>query len=186
MTATVSMIVGEAKSVLRVPNAALRFTPANMSQEQLAAARKEAMDKMIAERQAQGGQAGQPGAPAGGSTPGGARPQGQAGQEGQRTFNRQGGQGGGQFGGGQAGGEGQRTRPQIPIVWLMGQDGKMTAAIVRTGVSDTSYTEIVRGDIKEGDIVVTGTLTASTITQQGGPGMGGMMFMGGPPGGGRR
>ena len=180
MTATVSIIVGEAKNVLRVPNGALRFTPANMTQEQIAAARKEAMDRMIAQRQAQsgqpgqgsqpaqGGQPGQAGAPTGGPAQAGARPQGQAGQEGQRMFNRQ--------GGGQGGG----TRPQFPTVWLMGKDGKMTIALVRTGVSDTSYTEIVRGEVKEGDVVVTGALTATTITQQGGPG--GMMFMGGPPG----
>jgi HlyD family secretion protein len=92
-------------------------------------------------------------------------------------FNRQGGPGGGQGGG---------ARPQMPVVWLMGKDGKMTIAFVRTGVADTSYSEIVRGEVKEGDVVVTGLLTASTLTQQGGPGMGGMMFMGGPPGGGRR
>ena len=54
----------------------------------------------------------------------------------------------------------------------------------------TTYTcpmhpEIVRSELKEGDVVLAGTLTASTMTQSG-PGMGGMMFMGGPPSGGRR
>jgi HlyD family secretion protein len=177
MTATVSIIVGEAKDVLRVSNAALRFTP-NLSQEELQALMKESMDRMMAERQAQGGQPGQPGAQAAGgaapATAGGARPQG-AGQEGQRMFNRQGG------GEGQAG----RARQQAPRVWLMGADGKMKMAFLRTGVSDTSFTEIVRSELKEGDVVLAGTLTASTMTQSG-PGMGGMMFMGGPPSGGRR
>jgi HlyD family secretion protein len=172
MTATVSIIVGEAKNVLRVSNAALRFTPA-LSQEEIQALMKESMDRMMAERQAQGGQ---PGAPAaGGAAPaaaGGARPQGQAGQ---RMLNRQGG------GEGQAG----RVRQQAPRVWLMGADGKMKMAFLRTGVSDTSFTEIVRSELKEGDVVIAGTLTASTTTQSG-PGMGGMMFMGGPPSGGRR
>ncbi len=177
MTATVSIIVGEAKNVLRVSNAALRFTP-SLSQEELQALMKESMDRMMAERQAQGGQPGQAGAQAAGgaapATAGGARPQG-AGQEGQRMFNRQGG------GEGQAG----RARQQVPRVWLMGADGKMKMAFLRTGVSDTSFTEIVRSELKEGDVVIAGTLTASTMTQSG-PGMGGMMFMGGPPSGGRR
>jgi HlyD family secretion protein len=184
MTATVSIIVGEAKNVLRVPNAALRFTP-NLSQEQLQAMRKEMMDRLMAQRQAQGGQPGQAGAPAGAAA-GSARPEG--GQTGQRQFNRQGGTPGNGQGGALGGGEGQstRTRPQMPVVWIMDKAGKMTMALVRTGVADTSYSEIVRGEVKEGDVVVTGMLTATTITSQSGPGMGGMMFMGGPPGGGRR
>jgi len=174
MTATVSIIVGEAKNVLRVSNAALRFTP-SLSQEELGAIMKESMERAMAQRQAQGGQSG---APAGGTAEGGARPAG--GEAGQRQFNRQGGQPGG--------GEGAstRTRPQIPRVWLQDKDGKWSMMLVRTGVSDTSYSEIVRSELKEGDVVVAGTLTASTMTSQSGPGMGGMMFMGGPPGGGRR
>ncbi|MGB8960157.1 MAG: efflux RND transporter periplasmic adaptor subunit, partial [Candidatus Aminicenantales bacterium] len=69
MTATVSIIVGEAKNVLRVSNAALRFTP-DLSPEELAAKQKEMIDRLMAQRQAQGGQPGaapqgaQPGAPA--------------------------------------------------------------------------------------------------------------------------
>jgi HlyD family secretion protein len=89
----------------------------------------------------------------------------------------------------QGGGEGQsgRARQQIPRVWLIDKDGKLSLAFLRTGVSDTSYTEIVRSEIKEGDVVITGTLTA-TSSSSSQPGMGGMMFMGGPPpaSGGRR
>jgi HlyD family secretion protein len=175
MTATVSIIVGEAKNVLRVSNAALRFTP-SLSQEELGAIMKESMERMMAQRQAQGGQ---PGAPAGSPAEGGARPEG--GQAGQRQFNRQGG-------GIPAGGEGQagRTRQQLPRVWMQDKDGKWSMMFVRTGVQDTSYSEIVRSELKEGDVIVTGQLTASTMTSTGNPGMGGMMFMGGPPSGGRR
>jgi len=54
MTATVSIVVGQAKNVLRVPNSALRFTP-ELSQEEMRAL----FEKMRAERQAQRG--GQPG-----------------------------------------------------------------------------------------------------------------------------
>jgi HlyD family secretion protein len=180
MTATVSIIVGEAKNVLRVSNAALRFTP-DLSAEELQALQKETMDRMMAQRQAQGGQTGQPGAaPQGGQAAGGPRPNGQAGQAGQggqtgqRTFNRQGGQGGGQS-------------RQIPHVFTQDKDGKLHMAILRTGVSDTSYTEIVRSELKEGDVVLVGTQTgAAQAAANRNQAMGGMMFMGGPPPAGRR
>ena len=92
MTATVSIIVGEAKNVLRVSNAALRFTP-SLPAEELQAIMKESAERMMAKRQAEGGQ---PGAPAGGAAPAaGSAP---AAQGGQRTFNRQGGGPGGRRG----------------------------------------------------------------------------------------
>jgi len=176
MTATVSIIVGEAKNVLRVSNAALRFTP-NLTPAELEKMMQEMRDRMLAQRQAQGGQAGAP-AP-GGAAPSGtggqARPTGE-GQGGQATAFRQGGtQGGGE---GQAG----RARQQAPRVWLLGQDGKLKMAFLRTGVSDTSYSEILRSELKEGDVVITGTETpmARAANQ---PQMNQMMFMGGPPGG---
>ncbi|OGD18319.1 MAG: hypothetical protein A2W03_14385, partial [Candidatus Aminicenantes bacterium RBG_16_63_16] len=56
MTATVSIITGEAKGVLRIPNAALRFTP-NLPAEELAKIMKEAGERMFAKRQAEGGAA---------------------------------------------------------------------------------------------------------------------------------
>jgi HlyD family secretion protein len=174
MTATVSIIVGEAKDVLRVSNAALRFTP-NLSPEELVKMAQEMRDRMMAQRQAQGGQ---PGA----ATPGAAAPAGaQPGQGGQAAFNRQGGMPGG--GEGQAG----RARQQAPRVWLLDKDGKLRMSFLRTGVSDTSYSEILRGELKEGDVVITGTETPATRAAAANqPQMNQMMFMGGPPSGGRR
>jgi HlyD family secretion protein len=168
MTATVSIIVGEAKNVLRVSNSALRFTP-NLSPAELEKMTQELRDKMTAQRQAAGGQ---PGAPTPSKTAptgnGQARP---AGQGGQTTFNRQ---------GGASGAEGQptRVRQQAPRVWVLDKTGKLSMAFIRTGVSDTSYTEIVRSDLKEGDVVVTGTETSANRASQ--PQMNQMMFMGGP------
>jgi len=165
MTATVSMIVGEAKNVLRVPNAALRFTPA-MTPEEMAKIQQEMRDRFMAQRQAQGGQpgaapqgTGAPAAAGGQAATGGQRPEGQ----------------GGRPGGGQ-------NRQQMPRVWVQDQDGKLKMVMVRTGVSDTSYSEIVRSELKEGDVVILGTMSATSTTSSG-PGMGGMMFMGGPPSG---
>ncbi len=166
MTATASIIVGEAKNVLRVPNGALRFTP-SLSEAELKKMQDEMRERFMAQRQAQGGQPGAAGAGA---------PQG-APQGGQPAFNRQAG-----------GGEGQanRTRQQIPRVWILDAQGKMRMAMLRTGVSDTSYSEIVRGDVKEGDLVILGTQGSTQASGANQPGMGGMMFMGGPPPGGRR
>jgi len=168
MTATASIIVGEAKNVLRVPNGALRFMP-SLSEAELKKMQDEMRERFMAQRQAQGGQPGAAGAPQGG-------PQG-APQGGQPAFNRQAG-----------GGEGQanRTRQQIPRVWILDAQGKMRMAMLRTGVSDTSYSEIVRGDVKEGDLVILGTQGSTQASGANQPGMGGMMFMGGPPPGGRR
>jgi hypothetical protein len=51
---------------------------------------------------------------------------------------------------------------------------------LRTGVTDNSYTEIVRSELKEGDEVLIGTETSATqASRTSQPGMQ-MMFMGGP------
>jgi HlyD family secretion protein len=166
MTATVSIIVGEAKGVLRVPNGAMRFTP-NLSQEEL---RKIAED-MMAQRQAQAGQGGQEGAApktAAQRPDGGQRGGGQAG----RTMSFQ----------GSSGAQSGQRRQQTPRVWMLGEDGKLKMMSIRTGVTDNAYSEITRGELKEGDLVIIGTetpQTARTSTQQMGGGPGGrMMFIG--------
>jgi HlyD family secretion protein len=75
----------------------------------------------------------------------------------------------------------------MPHVWLQDKDGKLSMMMLRTGVSDTSYTEIVRSELKEGDVVLAGVQAAAgTAANRPQQGMPGMMFMGGPPGGGRR
>ena len=168
MTATVSIIVGEAKGVLRVSNAALRFTP-NLSPEELAKMAQEMRDKMTAQRPAQSGQ---PGAAASGAATAGTGAQ-PAGQGGQTAFNRQGGMPGG--GGGQAG----RARQQAPRVWIMDNVGKLSMVFIRTGVSDTSYSEIRGGELKEGDVVIAGLETPATRAGANQPQMNQMMFMGG-------
>jgi len=175
MTATVSIIVGEAKDVLRVSNAALRFTP-NLSPEELAKMAQEMRDKMTAQRPAQGGQPGAAEAPGAGAAPsrngGQARPAG-AGQGAPGAALRQGGMPGG--GGGQAG----RARQQAPRVWIMDNVGKLSMVFIRTGVSDTSYSEIRGGELKEGDVVIAGLETPATRAGANQPQMNQMMFMGG-------
>jgi HlyD family secretion protein len=76
---------------------------------------------------------------------------------------------------------------QIRRVWVMGQDGKPERRRITVGLSDGSATEVVDGDLKEGEMVITGqTVTsanASANTQTRPPGFGNAPRTGG---GGRR
>jgi HlyD family secretion protein len=69
-----------------------------------------------------------------------------------------------------AGGTGAR-RPSV--VWFLDEKGKLSLAFIRPGVTDNTYTEIVRSDLKEGQIVVVGydsggvsTSTSSSTTSR--------------------
>jgi hypothetical protein len=82
-------------------------------------------------------------------------------------------------GGGRRGG-GQR---QVMAIWVLTANKTLEARIVRTGITDGRFTEIVAGDLKEGDVIVTGqsdasansnrTPQATTPFQQRPPGAGG-------------
>ena len=84
-----------------------------------------------------------------------------SGQGGQGQRRRQ--QGGDNAAGGGNGGE-SRFAPasapvlpgQVRIVWIVGQNGKPERRRITTGLSDGSATEVVDGDLKEGDMVITG------------------------------
>jgi HlyD family secretion protein len=182
MTATVSIITGEAKNVVRVPNAALRFTP-TLPAEELAKIMKESFEAMMARRQAEAGQAGQgqAGQPAGsrqtqtGSPAANLRPDGQSERprSGGMTFMQVQTQG-------QNGGASQAMRSgrQPSRVWVQDKDGKLRMVFLRPGVTDNSYTEIVRSELKEGDLVILGEDNASTSSSQSGPPRGPTMFIG--------
>jgi HlyD family secretion protein len=176
MTATVSVIVGEAKGVLKVPNSAMRFTPTTLDPKE--------MEKLRADLQARmsGGQGGA---------------QGQGGQGGTQA-----GQGGGRQGGGRQGGAtaadmtpDQQARLQQMArsrqrtggtVWAIDDAGKLTPYMVRTGLTDNTYSELRGTDLKEGTKIITGEETPGVkpaATQQGmGFGQPNIMRMGGGPG----
>jgi len=162
MTATVSIITGEARGVLRIPNAALRFTP-TLPMEELGKIMKEAGEKMFAKRQAEGGaDQAREGAPqASPSAPGS-----QAGAQGM-TFSQSGGMPQGMGGPG-----GQRKKPTT--VWYLDENGKLAVTYIRAGETDNSYTEVLRGDLKEGQEVILGELSAQAAeaaSRPGGPPM---------------
>jgi HlyD family secretion protein len=131
MTATISIVVGEAKNAIRVPNSALRFQP---PPEVLQALFEEMRREMQAKRGQMADGAGQ--------------------QEGRRP------QGNFQMGQGSRG-MGSRMRDRARV-WIQDETGKLKMILIRTGVTDNTYTEITGGDLKEGQEVITGENTQST------------------------
>lgn len=80
---------------------------------------------------------------------------------------------------------------QNRLVWVLGQDGKPQARRITVGLSDGSATEIVSGNLQEGDVVIIGETVAGqprTQTTQTAPGFGGAQRggFGGGAGGTRR
>ncbi|MDD8025233.1 MAG: efflux RND transporter periplasmic adaptor subunit [Acidobacteriota bacterium] len=171
MTATVTIVTGEAKGVLKVPNAALRFTP-TLPEKEMQALMASLRPGQPGSKPGQAGQSGQ--APAG-------APNGQAAAGGQR----------GGFDPSQLTAEQRQrfqqmrqsgARRQASMVWVLTDEGKVKPYMVRTGLTDNSYTELTRSELKEGMKVILGLQGAATATattqqnQQRGPGGGMMMF----------
>jgi HlyD family secretion protein len=154
MTANVTFVAAEKDDVLRVPNAAMRFKP---SPEVFVAlgmpAPKSSRDG--AER----GRAGGMGAPAGGG-PAGAAPHGTGPAAGAGAWRARAGRG-----------DGPSDRRQV---WAL-RDGRPQLVPLRIGLSDGSTTEVVEGDLHEGDALI---VDASTSEVAGAPPSG--------PGGGLR
>jgi HlyD family secretion protein len=48
------------------------------------------------------------------------------------------------------------------VVWKLAAGGRLEPVAVRTGISDFADTQLVQGNLKEGDLLVTGAVTAST------------------------
>ena len=124
----------------------------------------------------------------------------------QRTGNNAGGNAGGQGQGqgrrrqqgdnAQGGGDNSNFAPpsapvlpgQTRIVWVLGQDGKPQRRLIKVGLSDGASTEVVEGNLTEGEMVITGQTisgSSSSTNQSRPPGFGNTPRVGGP-GGGRR
>lgn len=138
MTATVSIVTGEARNALRIPNAALRFTP-NLSQEEM----RELMMSMRRSRSSGTEGTGQERQPS----------QKRESQSSQRTGTEQ-----RQFGTRGSGMGGSQMR-DFARVWIEDENGQLKLVFIRKGVTDNSYTEIVSGNLEEGQLVITGENT---------------------------
>jgi len=155
MTATVSIVTGEARGALKVPNSALKFTP-SLSEEEMKTIFEGVRAEMEAKRPGQ-----TPGQELGRS---GSRPDFASMTPEMKQKIAQ-----------------ARTRDGYGRVWILEDSGKIRPVPVRTGVTDNSYSALISGELKEGLKVILGTgAAAATTTQQGIP-MGGMMMMGPPP-----
>lgn len=135
MTANVTIDVAEVADVLRVPNAALRFRPAE----------EEGAAKPAATRGGNG-QAGQTGA-----TRAPERAMAEANRAGQKGME------------GAASALGQataRNRKPPTTVYLLGDDGKPKKVEIVTGITDGRFTQVIKGEIKVGDTVIVGTATS--------------------------
>lgn len=159
MTANLTITIDERNNVLKVPNSALRFTPTDANGQRL----------------------GRTGDASGNSSWQGRRQRSEGGDQSAASQGQ--------------GGERQFAPASAPVlagqtrrIWVMGQDGKLQTRRITVGLTDGASTEVVDGNLREGELVVTGqTLTSATRTtptnQAGAPGFGGAPRTGG---GGRR
>ena len=154
MTANVSIIVQKRENVLRVPNGALRFHPA---EDLVLPAETNQLTQLPA------------------TSPGGTNQPGLAGDQGRRRFGPGGpGAGGGREGGRRGGGKGGERRALQTLYVLPGGAAKATASRpllkpvkVRLGISDGIYTEAISG-LNDGDEIVTGNNLPMTAAAPGG------------------
>jgi len=169
MTANLIVTIDERNNVLKVPNSALRFVPQDASGQRI--------------RNSAGNSSG--------AASGQASGQGRRRQQGENASGANPAQGGGQQGGSEL-----RLTPatspvlegQMRLVWVLGQDGKPQSRRIKVGLSDGASTEVVEGNLQEGELVITGqTITGGSSSQNAqtpAPGFGGAPRTGG--GGGRR
>jgi HlyD family secretion protein len=157
MTANVTIDVANVRDVLRVANAALRFKPDTSATS-----------------------SGPRPAATGSGGAGGASPERTAAQMGERSRGITG------AGGAFAGRGGSARRQQFQTVWVLDDTTKkLRPAQIRTGITDGRYTEVVAGDLKEGDNIVVGLVT-SKVEGPGPPGSQSPMAPRGPGGRGGR
>ncbi|MBM4257766.1 MAG: efflux RND transporter periplasmic adaptor subunit [Deltaproteobacteria bacterium] len=112
MTASLSIITAQREDVVKIPQAALRFSPPTQKRD---------------------GESSQDGA-------NGARPSGQ--------------------------GKRERAPKDTPQVWVQAAEQKLTPVAVQIGISDETFAELIEGNLKAGDVVVTGVQTAGKGTPQ--------------------
>ncbi len=181
MTANLTITIDERNNVLKVPNSALRFTPTDGS------AQRSGRGDGGGASEGQGGQRRQRQQGQNGAAPAGS-PSAQPGA-GQQGAGQQGGQPRAQQGGQFAPATAPVLEGQTRRIWVMGQDGKLQSRRIKVGLTDGASTEVLEGNLVEGELVVTGqTLTSANRAQSSqtpAPGFGGAPRTGGG-GGGRR
>lgn len=177
MTANVTFIIARKRNTLLISNAALRFQPApevvQRVAPELARSRRGAEGGRRRGRgrdgHAQAGAAssskpvGEEGRKPGAGAP---KPTGEGGKSGRAAGGKPGaavGTGAAKTGERRAAGNrrgmrgGRRRSSPERVVWVLGEDEQPKPVKITIGISDGSVTEIVKGDLKEGDKVIVGT-----------------------------
>ena len=165
MTANLTITIDERNNVLKVANAALRFIPQDATGQKITPAGGTGNASALGRRSQQSNNAN--GATSASSPT-------QTGSGGETRF-------------------APATAPvlegQTRLVWVLGQDGKPQSRRIKVGLTDGVATEVVEGDLKEGDMVITGQTISSASKPQSSqtpaPGFGAAPRTG-VPGGGRR
>ncbi len=134
MTADLSVEVDRVRDVMRIPNAALRFRPAEEASAGGAAPSRGGAASGGASRAAAGG--------APGASPGGFAGAAQG------------------LAAGRRGGDGPQAEKGWQTVYRLGSDGKLAGVQVRTGLSDGKFSEVLEGDLAAGDTIVVGLATS--------------------------
>jgi HlyD family secretion protein len=178
MTANLTVTIDERNDVLKVPNSALRFAPQTTDGTQTRSGGNGARRNAGQRQNGQNADGAQPNGAAAANNDG--AQQQTDGSNAQQQNNER-----AQFA--------PSTAPVLPgqlrRVWVMGADGKPESRRIKIGLSDGSSTEVVEGDLHEGDVVVTGqNVTASSTSSRAqnsntAPGFGGAPRVGGPGGG---
>jgi HlyD family secretion protein len=162
MTANCTFIYAERDDALRVPNAALRFLP---PPELLAKLNPGGRSGRPWRRK--GGAAGEAGGAAGvGREGGGFRRNGGDGEAGDTTGDAT---APAADGGPRRGPRGRSGASDHRTVWVL-RAGQLRPVPVRIGLSDGSLTEVVHGELKEGDVAVTSVTLAGNAGGTAGPG----------------
>jgi HlyD family secretion protein len=151
MTANVRLVTDHLSAVVKIPSAALRFRPP----DDLLPADAKNTDKKVAKAD---------GKTDGGPAKGGdgkfdpSQFKGRNGGGGGGGFGRRGGDGGGGGfgGGGGRGGQAGGARPQFQTVYTLDEKGQLKSERIRTGISDGNFVAMLNGNLKEGDVLVTG------------------------------
>lgn len=162
MTANLTVTIDERNNVLKVPNAALRFTPPEGTAQRGQRGGADGSGQRRRQRSESSDGAGA----AESAGQGNQRP------DGERRF---------------APANAPVLEGQTRLVWVLGQDGNLQPRRIKVGLTDGAATEVVEGNLQEGDMVVTGQTVSSAPRNQNNqtsaPGFGGAPRTGG---GGRR
>ncbi|MGZ8842821.1 MAG: efflux RND transporter periplasmic adaptor subunit [Pyrinomonadaceae bacterium] len=145
MTANLTITIDERNNVLKVPNAALRFVPQDATGQKTSTNSGPGNSNGQGRRQQQNGNANSATSTSSSSPQGSDR-------------------------------EGRFAPPTAPVlagqtrsVWVLGSDGKPQSRRIKVGLSDGVSTEVVEGNLQEGEMVITGQTLSSSSKSQSSP-----------------